>query len=714
MPESQYKFVENLQDGIRLDKRSDSMPDGGGTVLDNLTLRDGLMSVDKGYAQYLGTIEGTPQYIFQMRYPAGNADLILVTDQTVYEKISGEWSYAVDQVSNATAQTTTLADDADSGATSVVVANALSFDDDQKVGIRYQSGKLYSVTGVSTGTTTTYTLSSITAWDIGNNLYVEGFSTSGYNGYQTITAISFNEANQTTTVTTSLNSSALGSTGEATGGSRKMQRADQTQEHKTTITNVSSTTITLAAALPGPAKAGARFVKRVELAGKNVLNYIPDSVFIPGWKPTCAQKEGATVLTNVTENPYVIYSGGSGITVRPLTLTKITTSPYATSGSSGSTSLTAFKVKTVCLFRNKLIFGNCTENGTTFTNRVRMSVGGDYENFIATEGGEVYDLIEGDTTINAVRELNKVLIVYKQGSILRGDWIASVDASTRFQTTINSEGAISTHAIVDAPTIHYVVGSKNIYKYDGGSRLLPIGDGIREELFTPQRFANFSMKEFIHCTYDPEFQELSVFYPEGAVKGMRKAYRYSEQNNSWSKRIFYHYFTYAKMLKSVSTVTWNGLRNQWDQYTQPWIGAFFIAEKTHRFMLSQGSAVANDGEFLSTETKAVWDQNQVKKTDYIYPIQWQFDSKDYYVPNSLVRIEHADLYASGDDVVLWYSEDLGLTWNRLKALSAKDSVGQDRVYINKALQRIRFRFKGQSANFQAGWFGFSFNPEFPW
>ena len=37
MPESQYKFVENLQDGIRLDKRSDSMPDGGGTVLDNLT-----------------------------------------------------------------------------------------------------------------------------------------------------------------------------------------------------------------------------------------------------------------------------------------------------------------------------------------------------------------------------------------------------------------------------------------------------------------------------------------------------------------------------------------------------------------------------------------------------------------------------------------------------------------------------------------------------
>ena len=340
MPESQYKFVENLQDGIRLDKRSDSMPDGGGTVLDNLTLRDGLMAVDKGYAQYLGTIEGTPQYIFQMRYPAGNADLILVTDQTVYEKISGEWSYAVDQVSNATAQTTTLANDAASSATSVVVSDVLAFANTQKVGIRYQSGKLYNITGVSTGSTTTYTLSSITAWDVGNNLYVEGFSTGGYNGYQTITAISFNQANQTTTVTTSLDSGSLGSTGEASSGSRKMQRADQTQEHKTTITNVSSTTITIADALPGPAKAGARFVKRVELTGD--LNYIPDSVFIPGWKPTGAQKDGTTVLTNVTENPYVIYSGGSGITVRPLTLTKITTSPYATSGSSGSTSLTSF------------------------------------------------------------------------------------------------------------------------------------------------------------------------------------------------------------------------------------------------------------------------------------------------------------------------------------------------------------------------------------
>ena len=32
---------------------------------------------------------------------------------------------------------------------------------------------------------------------------------------------------------------------------------------------------------------------------------------------------------------------------------------------------------------------------------------------------------------------------------------------------------------------------------------------------------------------------------EGTIKGMRKAYRYSEQNKSWSTREFAHYFNFS-------------------------------------------------------------------------------------------------------------------------------------------------------------------------
>ena len=740
MPEqAQYKFVENLQDGIRLDKRADSMPDGGGTIVDNVTLRDGVMAVDKGYTQFLGAIDGTPQLIFQMRYANGTADLILVTTSTVYEKLSGEWNYAVDALDGTTQQVTTLAYASGASGDRVVYAKdqpnvtvvaTLGFTAGDYIGVRYQSGDHFSITGIVKGSETTYTFSKIAAWDIGNNLYFEGFTTTDYNGYQTITDVSFNVANQTMTIKTNLNSTSLGATGEASSGSRKAQRADQTQEHKTKIDSINTSTkvVTLVDNLPGAAVSGARFVRRPALAGDT--NFIPDHIFIPSWVPTIVSgvtstKAGATILTNAVETPFLICPGPSGVTVRKMSLTKVTTSPYLTHGTSGSNSLTGLTAKTVCLFRGKLIFGRTTENGTVYGHRVRMSRTADFENFTADNGGEVYDLLEGDSTINSVRELNKILLVYKQNSIIRGDFIGGVNASTRFQTVVKSEGAISTHAVIDAPTIHYVVGTKNIYRYDGGSLLQAIGDGIREELFTPQRFANLTMKEFIHCTYDPEFQELLVFYPEGSVKGMRKAYRFSEQNKAWSKRTFAHYITYASMLKSNSTVTWNGLRNQWyagtpdaegdPMYPQPWAGAFFIGEKVHRFMLSQGTVIKDDGSRLSVDP-IVYDQNNVKVTDDIYIIPWQYDSKDYYVPNKMIRVEWVDAHVSGDDITLWVRDydNVNQDWIRVKTLDAGASIKQQRIYINKAAKRIRFRLKGRSINFQAGWFGFSFIPEFSW
>ena len=85
-----------------------------------------------------------------------------------------------------------------------------------------------------------------------------------------------------------------------------------------------------------------------------------------------------------------------------------------------------------------------------------------------------------------------------------------------------------------------------------------------------------------------------------------------------------------------------------------------------------------------------------------------------YLPNSFIRIDFLDLYTQGDDVTLWYSEDLGSLWNRVRALEPKSAIAQERVHLNKAAKRIRFRLKGSSTNFQLGWAGFSYTPEFSW
>jgi hypothetical protein len=221
------------------------------------------------------------------------------------------------------------------------------------------------------------------------------------------------------------------------------------------------------------------------------------------------------------------------------------------------------------------------------------------------------------------------------------------------------------------------------------------------------------MKEFIHCSYDPELQEFLLFYPEGAIEGMRKAFRYSEQYKAWSTREYTHYFNFATTFRSSETLTWGQLEHPWTNYNQPWTSAFFVDEKLHRFYLGQSKLVGPTGE-VTTGTSYVYDANAMAVKDGDYTIPWQFDTKDFYLPDSFIRIDFLDLYTQGDDVTLWYSEDLGNLWTRVRALTPKSVLQQERVHLNKASKRIRFRLKGSSTNFQLGWMGFSYTPEFSW
>ena len=470
--------------------------------------------------------------------------------------------------------------------------------------------------------------------------------------------------------------------------------------------------MTIATAMPGRGLKLSQVCVPISLNGST--DFLPDYAIVPQWKLAItgsvdATEAGTAVITNNVDTPVVIGKASGGTHSRPMKLAQITAFPYLSS----STVLTSFKAKTVEIWNNKITFGRCTETGVNFGNRVRMSAAALYENFTAEDGGEVFDLEEGDSNIQSIRILGKLLIVYKRGIIYRGDWTAGVDASTRFQSTVTNEGAISTHAVVKATGKHYVVGSKNVYEYTGGMVLNNIGEPIREDLFSPNRFANITMKEFIHCTYDPEEQEFLLFYPEGTVKGMRKAFRYSEQYQAWTTREFTHYFNYSNTFRSTATLTWNQLKHPWSNYNQPWTSAFFVTEKLHRFYLGEGHLVTPKGA-VENVGSFIFDSNSTATLDGGYNIPWQYDTKDFYLPNSFIRIDFLDLYTRGDDVTLWYSEDLGETWTRVRALLPKSAIGQERIHINKASKRIRFRLKGNSINFQLGWGGFSYTPEFSW
>jgi len=705
---TQYKFIDNFTSGIRKDLRSDALPDGGALTAKNVTIRGGLVEIDKGYSQFMDAIEGSPQSIFTLNYANGTTDLILVTTTTVFERLAGQWVYSIES-DGTNIHRTTLTAAAAKDATVINVAASTGMVVGGKIGVRYISSNSIAITATTKGATSTYRVAGEQVYNPGDKIVVTGYAVATWNVEQTVSSTTVAADASYTDVVTTLDSAAFANT---TSTTPKIERFGTAQEHRTTIANISTLAITLDDALPDRALKLASVILPIALNGSE--DFIPDHVSIPNWKlaitgGTNALIEGTAVVTNNVDRPFLVCKGAGGTTVRLIKLAQLTASPFL----AGSTALTDFRAKTVELFNNKLIFGRCYETATNFNSRVRMSAATLYENFTSEDGGEVYDLEEGDSNIQSIRVLGKLLIVYKRGIIYRGDYVASVNASTRFQSTITNEGAISTHAVVKVPGKHYVVGSKNVYEYTGGMILNNIGDPIREDLFSPSRFANITMKEFIHCSYDPELQEFLLFYPEGAIKGMRKAFRYSEQYKAWSTREYTHYFNFATTFKSSETLTWGQLEHPWSNYNQPWTSAFFVDEKLHRFYLSQGKRVGPTGN-VETGSSYVYDANAMAVQDGTYAIPWQYDTKDFYLPNSFIRIDFLDLYTQGDDVTLWYSEDLGSLWTRVRALEPKGTLEQERVHLNKAAKRIRFRLKGSSTNFQLGWMGFSYTPEFSW
>ena len=718
----EYKHLQEFTGGIRKDMRSDTIPDNALVAGHNISIREGVISADRGFSRFMQAVRGTPQLIENIQYPNGTTDMVLVTTDTVYERLSGEWAYAVDAGDGTgTVNSALVSADVASGAIiSIPAADVGKFSQNDHVGVRYKVQNAKTVTGTTKGSTTTYTLAGTDGgfFNVGDTVYISGMNPTDYNVEQTIT--SAGTSSNVTTIVTNLNSSTFGSP----GGSPKMEKTYTTKEFHTTIASIAGSgdprNITLAADLPGRVIKGARFVKAHVLNG--VTTQAVDSVIVPGFTPQIsstgpvnATKAGAVVYTNGVDIPKVICSGAGGVTVRDLYKTNIYT--LGSDESNTGNRVAAFTARAVSLFNGKLMFAN-TNEGTalTFINRVRLSQIDDFEDFRTTQGGEIVELVEGSTGIAAMEPMSDFVVVYKEDVIYRGDWIGSPNVSVRFTATVQNEGTVGTNAIAPLPGYHYFVGKRNIYKYDGGKQLEPIGDPIRSELYTVNRSLNVANQHYVFAFFDPENRELNVVYPKGMTEGARESLRYYEPYQAWSTRTYNNWFTYGKVLRSHQTLTWADLRQNWQAYTQPWTTAFFVAAKYHKFLLGNGKYVNVSAIKTSIEDTSlfVYDVNEIKNTDDGYSVRWEVETKDFYLPNSFIRVDFADVYCAGDDVAMHFSDDLGVTFRRVRQTDPRDLLESERLYMNKAGKQMRFRFRGQSTNFQLGWMGFSFAPEFSW
>lgn len=444
---------------------------------------------------------------------------------------------------------------------------------------------------------------------------------------------------------------------------------DDGTQHQTTIASVSAgVSITIDDAIPVGRNTGvgAVVVKAVDLAGS--LDIQISTVVLPS--------HNWFIFTNGIDNPKR-YDGTDCIDVPNLP-------------SAGNT-----QCRLVGLFNNHLILAHTTEGGTRYPQRVRRANTGDPTDW--TTGNAGYnDLYDNEDWLVAIAYLGPYMILYRERSIVRTEYVGSIDLLFNFETVISGEGALSQDSVIDLGDYHIFIGNANIYEYKGGFDFNPIGDKIYYDIFGTNGELNSSYKQRVFGFYVEELDEVWVFYPPTGSDKPTKLLRYLQENGSWMQREFNHDVSGFGLYQSTADKTWNDLVGTWLQQTWTWDSRSVEANAPTTHLCSSDNLQVYEYEYFNT-------------TDNDTAIVYDFETKDFGNPRIMTRFDLFDFRLQGTDILIEYSTDEGVSWTTLATVS-KALMGK--VVLNKQIvtQYLRFKFSGSDA-FQLQNMGFMFIQE---
>ncbi len=446
---------------------------------------------------------------------------------------------------------------------------------------------------------------------------------------------------------------------------------DDGSQHQTTVNGTpAGSTINITDAMPSAAAIGNTVLEAVSLngTGDNQISIAVMSAF------------DYMVFTNGTDN--VMYYDGSSIQDIP------------NLPSSGNC-----KCKAVAVYENYLLLIHTIEGGTAYPQRVRWSDTADPTEWAAGNAGynDLYD--SEDFNITALA-LGPYMIIYKERSIVRMEYVGATDKLFNFDTVVTGEGAVSVDSVVDIGTEHIFMGNANVYRYGGGFDVGPVGDRVWNKLFGRDREINPNEVSKCICIYIEELDEIWLFYPDATATYPNKLARMSLENEAWTFRDLDIAITGYGFYQTNDTLKWNELIGSWLVQTFKWGGAQTKANSPTTILLS------------STGSNQAYEYNYVVGTDNGTTITWQFETKDFYNPQNKFRTGFLDIKCKGATLTIEYSIDGGSTWGSwCSDLTLDSNYVRYRKYKQVIADQIRFRCKGTGPGFGMEWYGFRYMPE---
>lgn len=350
----------------------------------------------------------------------------------------------------------------------------------------------------------------------------------------------------------------------------------------------------------------------------------------------------------------------------------------------------------LAVYNATLFMMNTVEGGLNFPQRIRRAEIGDPTTW--TGGTTGYDdLYNGSDFIVAAEPMGNYLIVYRERSIIKGQYVNTAGRYYDWAFAVDGEGASSAQSVVNLNAEHLIFANAGIYSYTGGFDVSSVGDKVFYSIFSSSGDLNTQYRTRIFSFYVEELDEAWFFYPAGASEFCNTLMRYNIGDNSWSKRVFADTFTGFGFYQTITASRWVDLSGSWNDQNYRWNSRSVSSDSPTTHLMS------NDHQF-------VMEYNYIDTDDDDQSIDVIIETKDFFLQDFAMRFDLLQFYGKGTDILVEYSTDAGDSYQTLGTVSS-NNLEIHSLFSQFVCDKIRFRISSSNVGFELGWLKFNYLEE---
>lgn len=334
----------------------------------------------------------------------------------------------------------------------------------------------------------------------------------------------------------------------------------------------------------------------------------------------------------------------------------------------------AYPARYLVEFGNRLVMAHMVEGGVTLADRVRWSADGDADTWTPTaaNGAGAVDTVDLPGEITGMKRLSGVNYIYKRDGIIAMRLSGLLVPAFTFQTVVDGIGTLAGRTIVEINGVHYFLGDDDVYAFDGASRPVGIGTGIRTELFETLNYGRVRQAfAFHHATFNEYWLCIPTgtdTTPTNSTAFATRAYIYNYVEQAWG-RADINMTCHTQGRTSGTPLTIDGMTFAIDDWVTAIDSGFGGTDVYFPILgtpeISSGTTITGDGEMLQIDDNIISDRGNDVTAVFHTPDVRLYPPNEPPRQSTLHRVILTVRDRGSGNYALEVSGDAGQTWTSL-------------------------------------------------